>query len=371
MDARNDKTDLLKKRKMVPITDFEMAVNSTFASIVSEIQLSNLNFCIQMTPFAVYITLKKSAQKGLAGNHVLPSPHLLFHLQQVQQDVSRLQKENSELKTLYEALEKSYANLGQENENLSNSKKEANHIISAFKSTQNILENNLDKANSEISKLRAEKAAHETFAKEIQTKHLKEASEFNAKIKANEKYEKNKEKENSNLKRNLENARETIQNMKSEKSLLKTAKTKLEREIKRLEKRVEKRIDTNETIVQRKGIPDKNMNTISGIASPAPQLSSRSAVAILLSPPPSMTSHLVPYNIPFQNLSSMRSHYVSLHSSFDVAPSAKSQDASENKYTNIELEKKEDGFIGPRLPRMFTDEEVKAIFDKLLGDKYK
>ena len=67
----------------------------------------------------------------------------------------------------------------------------------------------------------------------------------------------------------------------------------------------------------------------------------------------------------------MRSHYVSLHSSFDVGPSGKSQDASDNKYTNIELEKKEDGFIGPRLPRMLTDEEVKAIFDKLLGDKYK
>ena len=73
-----------------------------------------------MTPFAAYITLKKSAQKDLDGNHVLPSPPLLFHLQHVQQDVSRLQKENSELKTLYEALEKSYCNLGQENENLSN-----------------------------------------------------------------------------------------------------------------------------------------------------------------------------------------------------------------------------------------------------------
>ena len=175
------------------------------------------------------------------------------------------------------------------------------NIISALKSTQNILENKLDKATSKISKICAEKAAHETFAKEIKAKHLKEASEFNAKIKANEKYEKNKEKENNNLKRNLENARETIQNMKSEKSQ-------------------------------------------------APQLSSRSAVAISLSPMPSMTSHLVPYNNPSQNLCSMRSHYVSLHSSFDVGPSGKSQDASDNKYTNIELEKKEDGFIRPRLP---------------------
>ena len=43
---------------------------------------------------------------------------------------------------------------------------------------------------------------------------------------------------------------------------------------------------------------------------------------------------------------------------------------SEEKYKNIELEEKEEGFIGPRLPRMLTDDEVKAIFDKLLGDKY-
>ena len=44
--------------------------------------------------------------------------------------------------------------------------------------------------------------------------------------------------------------------------------------------------------------------------------------------------------------------------------------ASEDRYMNVELEEKEEGFIGPRVPRMLTDEEVKAIFDKLLGDKY-
>ena len=44
--------------------------------------------------------------------------------------------------------------------------------------------------------------------------------------------------------------------------------------------------------------------------------------------------------------------------------------ASEDRYKNMELEEKEEGFIGPRLPRMMTDEEVKALFDKLLGNKY-
>ena len=37
----------------------------------------------------------------------------------------------------------------------------------------------------------------------------------------------------------------------------------------------------------------------------------------------------------------------------------------------IELEEKEEGFIGPRLPRLMSDEEVKALLDRLLGDKWK
>ena len=51
--------------------------------------------------------------------------------------------------------------------------------------------------------------------------------------------------------------------------------------------------------------------------------------------------------------------------------SESSGDTSENKHREIELEEKEEGFIGPRLPRMLTDNEVKALFDRLLGDKYK
>ena len=79
---------------MVPSSDLEMAVNSTYASILSEIQLSNLNFSIQMTPFASYITLKKSVQKDLNGVHATPSPPLLLLLQQAQQQILILQDEN-------------------------------------------------------------------------------------------------------------------------------------------------------------------------------------------------------------------------------------------------------------------------------------
>ena len=61
------------------------------------------------------------------------------------------------------------------------------------------------------------------------------------------------------------------------------------------------------------------------------------------------------------------------HTSDDPDPNCLktlSEETSDEKYKNIELEEKEEGFIGPRLPRMLTDDEVKAIFDRLLGDKY-
>ena len=47
-----------------------------------------------------------------------------------------------------------------------------------------------------------------------------------------------------------------------------------------------------------------------------------------------------------------------------------SEETTGEKYKDIELEEKEEGFIGPRLPRLMTDDEVKALFKKLLGDKY-
>ena len=45
----------------------------------------------------------------------------------------------------------------------------------------------------------------------------------------------------------------------------------------------------------------------------------------------------------------------------------------DNKYANIELEEKEEGFIGPRLPRLMTDEEFKALMRDLFpnSEKYK
>ena len=45
-------------------------------------------------------------------------------------------------------------------------------------------------------------------------------------------------------------------------------------------------------------------------------------------------------------------------------------ETSDEKHKDIELEEKQAGFIGPHLPRMLTDDEVKVLLDKLLDDKY-
>ena len=79
-------------------TDLEMAANSTFSSILNEIQLSNLNFKIEMTPFAANIILKKSVLRDKNGFAAIPSPPILFLLQESQQVISTLRDDNALLK---------------------------------------------------------------------------------------------------------------------------------------------------------------------------------------------------------------------------------------------------------------------------------
>ena len=47
-----------------------------------------------------------------------------------------------------------------------------------------------------------------------------------------------------------------------------------------------------------------------------------------------------------------------------------SDETLEVKARDIELEEKDEGFLGPRLPRMLTNKEFKALMDKFFGDKY-
>ena len=86
-----------------------MATIITFTSIINEIQLSNQTFTINKTPFAAYITLKKTLQKDIKGSLATPAPPLLFLLQQIQEQNLQLRLENSKLVTAVKNLEEKYS----------------------------------------------------------------------------------------------------------------------------------------------------------------------------------------------------------------------------------------------------------------------
>jgi hypothetical protein len=61
-----------------------MATKAPFSSILNEIQVSNLNFKIELTPFAAMITLKTSAIKNQKGIFAIPTTPTYLLLQQAE-----------------------------------------------------------------------------------------------------------------------------------------------------------------------------------------------------------------------------------------------------------------------------------------------
>ena len=79
---------------MSQVKDLKMPINATFGSILKEIQLTNLNFSIQMTDdtfCSIHDLKKKSTQKDLHGVPSNPSPPVLYLLLQY----SKLNKNTS------------------------------------------------------------------------------------------------------------------------------------------------------------------------------------------------------------------------------------------------------------------------------------
>ena len=153
---------------MVAVTELTMAINSTFTSILNEIQLFNLNFSIQMTPFAAYITLKRSVQKDLNGEHATPSPPILVLLQHAQQEILHLQNKNFQLESAVASLEKKCESIALENAHLVEKNDEINKNAKALTATKNIL---LEKINE--GERKAEKQHNENRGFEFKLKEMK------------------------------------------------------------------------------------------------------------------------------------------------------------------------------------------------------
>ena len=110
-------------------SDVTMAVNATFNSIVQQVQMSNLNFIINMTPYGAYITLKKSTLVDINGVQALPSPPLACALNQALRDKAAIDSENVALKLKQMTLEKDYEVLSKENVVLSEKLSALNSLL--------------------------------------------------------------------------------------------------------------------------------------------------------------------------------------------------------------------------------------------------
>ena len=211
--------------EMNQVTDLKMAVDATFQSILNEIQLSNLNFSLQLTPFAAYITLKKSVIKDHNGIQAVPSPPILLLLQQAQQSIAELCEENERLKIKSDAGDKNNVNLVNENATLVEAVRVSGEKLAATNAINDSLCEKLEAAEKDILKVSSAKQTCEIDMKNAKKNHLQEIKQANAVIKSLEKGGKGFEKEIHNLKRNLETTRDTLKTLKTEHSSLKSRKS--------------------------------------------------------------------------------------------------------------------------------------------------
>ena len=79
-------------------SDVKMAAQITFSSILSEIQHSNLNFKIELSPFSASITLKKTAITDSNGFSAIPTHPSSFLLHQAHLEITKLSQEINRMK---------------------------------------------------------------------------------------------------------------------------------------------------------------------------------------------------------------------------------------------------------------------------------
>ena len=84
-----------------------MAANRIFDNILEQIQSSNLNFHLQVSPFSAVISLKKSLVKDRSGNFLLP-PTSASPLKTSADDIAVLAAKNLKLEKDMMILQKNY-----------------------------------------------------------------------------------------------------------------------------------------------------------------------------------------------------------------------------------------------------------------------
>ena len=218
-----------------------MAAEAKFNSIMNEIQLSNLNFKIQLTPFAAYVTLKKTAQVDKHGLTATPSPPLFLLLQQSYRDISWLQNEISRLTADLAQSKQKCEDLDNVNATLLEKLTAVDKNLEDVQKSNSGLLLKLDLKDKEHSKLITIKNDLGAELKQMKT----ECDGLNSELILFKKADKKKNKELYDLNKNFTRSEEKIVSYQAELSEFKSRESDLKKHVSKLEKKL-KRVETKE-----------------------------------------------------------------------------------------------------------------------------
>ena len=228
-------------------TESTMAIDAKLNSNLNDIQLSNLNFAIKITPYAAYITIKKSTLVDMNGVSTVPTPPTFLLLQQSYRDYTVAQEEISMLNNTVKDLEVNCENLKNVNASLISKLEVVEASLAASNEEKFDLQKKIDNKDLEVIKLLTERSEAESKVKNLKKEYVDFSCEADTKIKSLNKVIKTKDKEIHNLTRNVDNGRDTVKNFKIKTSQLETDIKQLEKKIRKFESRGEQYSTSTQT----------------------------------------------------------------------------------------------------------------------------
>ena len=171
--------------------DATMLASNAFHGILSQIQSSNLNFQLQISPFAALISLKKALGKDKSGTYLRPPIPVLHNdnFENILARNSELEKNILDLQKNYEKVAinctkayESLQNTEAENELLKKAINDKDIMLENIKSDSLLIQNKLEKAENELVNLFAEaeekesKLTNNIYALEADIKEYRETS---------------------------------------------------------------------------------------------------------------------------------------------------------------------------------------------------
>ena len=221
-------------------SELAMAVNSKFNSILDEVQQSKLNFCINLTPYAAYITFKKSAQVDPYGNQAVPTPPVLRLLELSLREKLDHELEISSLKGTLMKYEQQCDKLICENQSLSDEVSKIEESLVKSKVEADIANKKIELLENEVSKVQLEKKNLAKKLSIIDKENRELKCNFDRDVKAMNKSLKSKEKEIHNLNKKIDNLKDNNANMKYDLSEARTIQHSLTVDLKKMEQKIEK-----------------------------------------------------------------------------------------------------------------------------------